>query len=157
MPTLSTAPKDLKAAPQGKSGPVRSSGQEESRWLCAIEDRHRVDPAREGMLEASALGGRRQLAEQTGRPLRDGKAPISRALAALFTGLGSNADTWPSRPSKRSEGRQTDAGGRSGIGLPARRSLRENRRRSHPSDRAAPRRPVGVTGFARGDLRHHAA
>ena len=48
---------DLKAAEQGSvAGSTASAGLEESIWLCPIEDRHRLDSSRVGMLEGFSLG-----------------------------------------------------------------------------------------------------
>ncbi|MDR3634654.1 MAG: hypothetical protein P4L84_12685, partial [Isosphaeraceae bacterium] len=97
---------DLKAAQRGSvAGAARSAGLEEALWLCPIEDRRAVDSVREGMLEGFTLGNYLLLVEHTGRLFREGKASISRELAALFSRLGSDAESWQSRFLKLSEGR----------------------------------------------------
>ncbi len=48
---------DLKAAEQGSvAGSSASAGLEEPIWLCPIEDRRKLDSAREGMLEGFSIG-----------------------------------------------------------------------------------------------------
>jgi REP element-mobilizing transposase RayT len=97
---------DLKAAEQGSAaGGAKSSGLEESLWLCPIEDRRRVDSAREGMVEGFSLGNYLLLVDYTARLFREGKATVSRELAGLFARLGSDAESWQSRLLKLSEGR----------------------------------------------------
>src|SRR5581483_7168963 len=97
---------DLKAAEQGSAaGVAKSAGLEESHWLCPIEDRRAIDSPREGMLDGFTLGNYLLLVEYTGRLFRDGKASISREVAALFDRLGASAETWQARLLKLSEGR----------------------------------------------------
>ncbi len=97
---------DLKAAEQGSvAGAARSSGLEESLWLCPIEDRRGVDSAREGMLAGFTLGNYLLLVDYSGRLFREGKASISRELSAVFTRLGSDAESWHSRLLKLNAGR----------------------------------------------------
>jgi len=51
---------DLEAAREGSvAGSAASAGLEESNWLCPIEDRHRLDSSREGILEGFSLGSYR--------------------------------------------------------------------------------------------------
>ena len=51
---------DLKAAVHGSiAGSHASAGLEESVWLCPIEDRHKLDSSREGMLEGFSVGSYR--------------------------------------------------------------------------------------------------
>ena len=89
---------DLKAAEVGGvAGSKASAGLEETHWLCPIEDRRRLDSAREGMVEGFSLGSYLLLVEYTGRVFRTGKASISSELASVFDRLGSNAETWRSR------------------------------------------------------------
>jgi hypothetical protein len=58
---------DLKAAEHGSvAGSNASVGLEESIWLCPIEDRHKVDSVREGMLEGFSLGSYLLLVDYTG-------------------------------------------------------------------------------------------
>ncbi len=64
---------DLKGAEQGSNS---SAGLEESLWLCPIEDRHKLDSSREGMLEGFSLGSYLMLVDYAGRLFRDGKAAI---------------------------------------------------------------------------------
>ena len=48
---------DLNAAQSGSvSGSVAAAGLEEKHWLCPIEDRRRLDSAREGIMEGFSLG-----------------------------------------------------------------------------------------------------
>jgi hypothetical protein len=97
---------DLKAAGQGSvAGSRASSGLEETLWLCPIEDRSRLDSAREGMLEGFSLGSYLLLVDYTGRLFREGKAAISSELSAIFDRLGSNAESWWARLEKLSRGR----------------------------------------------------
>jgi hypothetical protein len=97
---------DVKAAESGSvAARARSSGLEESLWLCPIEDRRGLDSTREGMIEGFTLGNYLLLVEYTGRLLREGKASISRDLAGIFARLGSDAESWQARLLKLSEGR----------------------------------------------------
>ena len=97
---------DLKAAERGSvAAGARSSGLEEALWLCPIEDRRGVDSQREGMVPGFTLGNYLLLVEYTGRLFREEKASISRKLSAVFTRLGSDAESWQSRLQKLSEGR----------------------------------------------------
>ena len=49
---------DLNASREGSAaGSAAAAGLEESHWLCPIEDRRRLDSAREGMVEGFSLGG----------------------------------------------------------------------------------------------------
>ena len=51
---------DLNASRAGSvPGAAAAAGLEESHWLCPIEDRRRLDSAREGMVEGFALGVKR--------------------------------------------------------------------------------------------------
>ena len=89
---------DLKAAEAGSvAGSKASAGLEEKHWLCPIEDRRRLDSAREGMVEGFSLGSYLLLVEYTGRVFRAGKASISSELATVFERLGTNAETWRTR------------------------------------------------------------
>ena len=97
---------DLKAAEQGSvAGSNASAGLEESIWLCPIEDRHKVDSRREGMLEGFPLGSYLVLLDYTGRLFRDGRAAISAELAGILERLGSSADSWRARLEKLKSGR----------------------------------------------------
>jgi hypothetical protein len=97
---------DLKAASQGSvAGSNAAAGLEESHWLCPIEDRRRLDSSREGMLEGFALGNYLMLVDYTGRLFREGKATISREMAAIFERIGTTAQTWQARLEKLSKGR----------------------------------------------------
>ena len=97
---------DIKAVAQSAAaGVAHSSGLEESLWLCPIEDRRAIDSAREGMLAGFTLGHYLLLVDYTGRLFRRGKASISRAVAAIFDRIGSDAETWQVRQLKLSEGR----------------------------------------------------
>ena len=78
---------------------------EDSLWLCPIEDRRRLDSAREGMLEGFSLGSYLLLVDYTGRLFREGKATISREVAGIIDRLGSNAESWRARLEKLSKGR----------------------------------------------------
>ena len=97
---------DLYAAERGSvAAAERSSGLEESLWLCPIEDRQGVDSAREGMMAGFPLGSYLLLVDDTGRMFRAGKASISRELSAVFARLGSSAESWQARLLKLSAGR----------------------------------------------------
>ena len=97
---------DLKAAEQGSvAGSAASAGLEESIWLCPIEDRHRLDSSREGMLEGFSLGSYLALVDFTGRLFRDGKAVISAEVAGILARLGSSAERWQARLEKLKTGR----------------------------------------------------
>ena len=61
--------------------------------------------AREGMVEGFPLGSYALLVDYTGRLFREGKATISRELAAIFDRLGTNSDGWWARIAKLSQGR----------------------------------------------------
>jgi len=67
-----------------------SAGLEETIWLCPIEDRRRLDSAREGMLEGVSLGSYLLLVDYTGRLFRDGKTVISAELSGILDRLGSS-------------------------------------------------------------------
>jgi len=76
-----------------------------SHWLCPIEDRRRLDSAREGMLEGFSLGSYLLLVDYTGRLFRESKAAISRELAEIFQRLETTAETWQARLQKLRTGR----------------------------------------------------
>src|SRR5262245_30136215 len=78
---------------------------EESHWLCPIEDRRGLDSLREGKVEGFSLGSYLLLVDYTGRLFHEGKAAISRDLAAISERLGSSAEHWQARLKKPSEGR----------------------------------------------------
>ncbi len=82
-----------------------SARLDESPWLCPIEDRRRLDSAREGMLEGFSLGNYLLLVDYTGRLFREGKAAISREVAAILERIGTTAQTWHARLEKLSKGR----------------------------------------------------
>ena len=66
---------ELKAARTGSvAGSAAAAGLEESHWLCPIEDRRRLDSAREGMVEGFSLGNYLLLVDYTARLFREGKA-----------------------------------------------------------------------------------
>jgi hypothetical protein len=97
---------DLEAAKKGSvAGSSASAGLEESIWLCPIEDRRRLDSAREGMLEGFSLGSYLLLVDYTGRLFREGKAAISAELSGIFERLNSSAESWWARLEKLSRGR----------------------------------------------------
>ena len=97
---------DLKAAEAGSvAGSTAAAGLEEGLWLCPVEDRRRLDSAREGMIEGFSLGNYLLLVEYTGRLFRDGKAAISAELAGIFERLGSDAESWQARLQKLAAGR----------------------------------------------------
>jgi len=52
-----------------------------------------------------SLGNYLLLVDYTGRLFREGKATISREVAAVFERLGTTAETWQARLEKLSEGR----------------------------------------------------
>jgi hypothetical protein len=97
---------DLRAAKRGSvAGSIASAGLEDSLWLCPIEDRHRLDSPREGMLEGFSLGNYLLLVDYTGRLFREGKAVLSAELSGILERLGSSAESWWSRIEKLSRGR----------------------------------------------------
>jgi len=57
------------------------------------------------MLEGFALGSYLLLVDYTGRIFREGKAAISREVAAIFERIGTTAETWQVRLQKLSPGR----------------------------------------------------
>jgi hypothetical protein len=97
---------DLNASRAGSAaGSAASAGLEESHWLCPIEDRRRLDSAREGMVEGFSLGSYLQLVDYTARLYRAGKAAVPREVAAILDRLGSSADQWQARVEKLRHGR----------------------------------------------------
>jgi REP element-mobilizing transposase RayT len=98
--------KDLEAAKRGSvAGSKASAGLEDSVWLCPIEDRHRHESSREGMLEGFSLGNYLLLVDYTGRLFRDGKAVISAEVAGILERLGSSVESWQIRLQKLKSGR----------------------------------------------------
>ncbi len=92
---------DLNAAQAGcVAGSTAAAGLEEVLWLCPVEDRRRLDSAREGMIEGFSLGNNLLLVEYTGRLCREGKAVFSAELAGIFERLNSNAENWQGRLEK---------------------------------------------------------
>jgi hypothetical protein len=77
---------------------------EEEHWLCPVEDRHRLDSRREGMVEGFSLGNHLLLVDYTARLFRDGKATLSRAVAEILNRLGSTGDHWHARLEKLRQG-----------------------------------------------------
>jgi len=57
------------------------------------------------MLEGFPLGSYLLLVDYTGRLFREGKAAISREVAAIFERIGTTAATWQARLEKLSKGR----------------------------------------------------
>ena len=97
---------DLKAARTGSvAGSAAAAGLEEAHWLCPIEDRRRLDSAREGMVEGFSLGNYLLLVDYTARLFREGKAALSREVAEILDRLGSSADHWQARLEKLRQGR----------------------------------------------------
>jgi hypothetical protein len=96
---------DLKTAQVGVAGSTAAAALEEGLWLCAVEDRRRLDSAREGMIAGFSLGNYLLLVEHTGRLLREGKVAISAELAGIFERLGSNAENRHARLHKLADGR----------------------------------------------------
>jgi hypothetical protein len=79
---------DLKAAKHWSvAGSNSSKDLEESIWLCPMENRHKLDSSRVGMLEGFSLGSYLILVDYTGRLFRDGKAAISAELTAILERL----------------------------------------------------------------------
>ena len=74
-----------------------AAGLEEAHWLCPIEDRRRLDSARERMVEGFSLGNYLLLLDYTGWLFRAGKARLSRDVAEILDRLGSTADQWQAR------------------------------------------------------------
>ena len=79
--------------PEALAGSNSSAGLEESIWLCPIEDRHKLDSSREGMLVGFSLGNYLILVDYTGRLFRDGKAAISAELTGILDRLQSSAES----------------------------------------------------------------
>ena len=97
---------DLKAAREGSvAGSAAAAGLEQGHWLCPIEDRRRLDSAREGMVEGFSLGSYLLLVDYTGRLFRAGKAVLSREVAEILDRLGSSAEHWQARLEKLRQGR----------------------------------------------------
>ena len=97
---------DLKAARTGSvAGSAASAGLEEAHWLCPIEDRRRLDSAREGMLEGFSLGNYLLLVDHSARLFREGKATLSREVSAILDRLGTSADQWQAWLEKLRQGR----------------------------------------------------
>jgi hypothetical protein len=96
---------DLKAARGGSAaGSAAAAGLEESHWLCPIEDRRRLDSAREGMVEGFSLGNNLLLVDHTARLFREGKAILSRPVAEILDRLGSSAAHWQARLERLKQG-----------------------------------------------------
>ncbi len=88
----------LKEAARSSVAGSRAAGRlEEDLWLCPLEDRHRQDGCRKGMLEGFSLGSYLLLVDYTSRLCCRGKARVSAAVAAVFERLGTNADVWGQR------------------------------------------------------------
>jgi hypothetical protein len=97
---------DLKAAHKGSvAASTASAGLEDAHWLCPIEDRRRIDSSREGMIEGFSLGSYLLLVDYSGRVFREGKAMISREVAAIFERIGTTAENWQARLEKLSKSR----------------------------------------------------
>jgi len=96
---------NLNASRAGSVSGSKAAGLEEGLWLCPIEDRRRLDSAREGMVEGFSLGNYLLLVGYTGRLFRAGKAVIFCELAGVLERLGSNAENWQARLEKLAGGR----------------------------------------------------
>ena len=97
---------DLKAARTSSvAGSSKAAGLEEKHWLCPIEDRRRLDSAREGMLEGFSLGSYLLLVDDTARLYRENKAVLSREAAEILDRLGSSAERWEARLNALRQGR----------------------------------------------------
>ena len=57
------------------------------------------------MIEGFSLGSYLLLVDYTGRLFRQGKAMVSREVAAIFERIGTDADTWQARMQKLNGGR----------------------------------------------------
>ncbi len=89
---------DLKAAGAGSVAGSRAIGDaEQGFWLCPVEDRRRLGAKREGMVEGFSLGSYLLLVDYTSRLCRQGKARVSREVAAILDRLGTSADVWGHR------------------------------------------------------------
>jgi len=89
---------DLKAAGAGSVAGSRAVGDaEQDFWLCPVEDRRRLGAKREGMVEGFSLGSYLLLVDYTSRLCRQGKARVSRDVAAILERLGTSADIWGRR------------------------------------------------------------
>jgi hypothetical protein len=97
---------DRTAARQGNvAGSAAASGLEEAHWLCPIEDRRRLDSAREGMMEGLSPGQCLLGLDETARLFREGKAVVSLAAAEILDRLGGGVATWQARLKALREGR----------------------------------------------------
>jgi hypothetical protein len=97
---------DLHAAQAGSAaGSAAGAGLEEGHWLCPIEDRRRLDSAREGMVPGFSLGNYLLLVDHTARLFREGKTAVAREVAEILDRLGSSADHWQTRLEKLRQGR----------------------------------------------------
>jgi hypothetical protein len=96
----------LEAAKSGSvAGSRAAGGLEEALWLCPVEDRRKLDSAREGMFEGLSIGNYLLLVDYTGRLFREGKARISAELAGILDRLGSSAEGWQLRMERLKNGR----------------------------------------------------
>src|SRR5262249_60646511 len=97
---------DLKAARTSSAAASKqAAGLEEKHWLCPVEDRRRIDSAREGMIEGFALGSYLLLVDYTARLFREGKATVSREMAEILDRLHTSAEQWQGRRGRLGNGR----------------------------------------------------
>ena len=90
---------------RGARAAARPPDPEESLWLCPIDDRHAKGSTREGMIAGITLDDYMLLLDFTGRLFREGQAPVSRPLKALFARLEIEPETWSTLLLRLNEGR----------------------------------------------------
>jgi hypothetical protein len=76
---------------------VRSAGLEDAHWLCPIEDRRRLYPQREGMVDGFSLGNHLLLVDFMARQYRERKRALSPEIAGILDRLSSTVDHWQAR------------------------------------------------------------
>jgi hypothetical protein len=89
--------KDLSAAANSSvAGVLATRGlEDDSLWLCPIEDRRQQDPAaRAGLLDGFSLGSYLKLVDWTSRLIRHAKAHVSDEVACLLDRLGTSPELW---------------------------------------------------------------
>lgn len=71
--------------------------EDQSHWLCPIEDRREMDSERAGILAGFTFAAYLRLVDWTSRLFRHGKATVDRHAADIMTRLGTTADRWQAR------------------------------------------------------------
>jgi hypothetical protein len=135
---------DLKEVQKGGvAESAATAGLEDAHWLCPSKDRRRIDSPREGMIEGFSLGRYLLLVDYTGRSFRQGKAMISREVAAVFDRIGTDAETWQARIQKLNGGRLL---GRLPDGIGTFSSAASRQRLREVTQRLGLRRAVNLGG-----------